>query len=45
MPNSNLNRAKEAKKDEFYTQLEDINKELCNYSEHFRGKTVLCNCD
>lgn len=41
----NLNAAKEAKKDEFYTQLEDINNELRHYREHFRGKTVLCNCD
>lgn len=45
MPNKNLNRAKEAKKDEFYTQLEDINNELRHYRDHFRGKTVLCNCD
>ena len=45
MANKNLNKAKEAKKDEFYTQLEDINKELRHYREHFRGKTVLCNCD
>ena len=45
MANKNLNRAKEAKKDEFYTQLEDINNELRHYREHFRGKTVLCNCD
>lgn len=45
MANKNLNRAKEAKKDEFYTQLEDINNELKHYREHFRGKTVLCNCD
>ncbi len=45
MANSNLNAAKEAKKDEFYTQLEDINNELRHYREHFRGKTVLCNCD
>ncbi len=45
MPNKNLNKAKEAKKDEFYTQLEDINNELHHYREHFRGKTVLCNCD
>jgi len=45
MANSNLNRAKEAKKDEFYTQLEDINNELRHYRDHFRGKTVLCNCD
>lgn len=45
MANKNLNKAKEAKKDEFYTQLEDINNELRYYREHFRGKTVLCNCD
>lgn len=45
MANKNLNKAKEAKKDEFYTQLEDINNELKHYREHFRGKIVLCNCD
>ena len=45
MANKNLNAAKEAKKDEFYTQLEDINNELKHYREHFKGKTVLCNCD
>lgn len=45
MANRNLTKAKEAKKDEFYTQLEDINNELRHYREHFRGKTVLCNCD
>ena len=45
MANKNLNAAKEAKKDEFYTQLEDINNEVRHYREHFRGKTVLCNCD
>lgn len=44
MANKNLNKAKEAKKDEFYTRLEDINNELKHYREHFRGKTVLCNC-
>ena len=45
MANRNLNAAKEAKKDEFYTQLSDINNEVKHYREHFRGKTVLCNCD
>lgn len=45
MGNSNLNRANKAKKDEFYTQLDDINAELHHYSHHFEGKTVLCNCD
>lgn len=39
MANKNLNAAKEAKKDEFYTQLEDINNELRHYKEHFRGRT------
>ena len=45
MANKNLNAAKSAKKDEFYTQLVDIENELRHYKEHFRGKTVLCNCD
>ncbi len=43
--NRNLNKAKKAKKDEFYTQLTDIENELKHYREHFRGKTVYCNCD
>ncbi|MBR4268022.1 MAG: adenine-specific methyltransferase EcoRI family protein [Bacteroidales bacterium] len=37
--------AKVAKKDEFYTQLCDIENELKHYKEHFKGKVVLCNCD
>ncbi len=45
MANTILNKAKNAKKDEFYTQLDDINNELRHYKEHFRDKTVLCNCD
>ena len=45
MANQNLNQAKSAKKDEFYTQLVDIENELKHYKEHFRGKTILCNCD
>ena len=45
MAKRNIDKAKAAKKDEFYTQLEDINNELRHYREHFRGKTVLCNCD
>lgn len=40
-----LTAAKTAKKDEFYTQLSDIAEEVRHYREHFRGKTVLCNCD
>lgn len=45
MANKNLNAAKVAKKDEFYTQLSDIERELKHYWQHFRGKVVLCNCD
>lgn len=43
--NKNLQAANKAKKDEFYTQLTDIENELRYYRDHFRGKTVLCNCD
>ncbi len=43
--NRNLHSAKSNKKDEFYTQLADIENELRHYSEHFRGKVVYCNCD
>lgn len=43
--NANLHQALKAKKDEFYTQLCDIENELWHYREHFKGKTVLCNCD
>lgn len=45
MANKNLNQAKNAKKDEFYTQLVDIENELRHYRAHFKDKTVLCNCD
>lgn len=43
--NRNLHSAKTSKKDEFYTQLSDIERELRHYKDHFRGKVVLCNCD
>jgi hypothetical protein len=43
--NRSLHAAKTTKQDEFYTQLSDIEKELVHYKKHFRGKTVLCNCD
>ena len=43
--NRNLHAANRAKQDEFYTQLSDIENELRQYSEHFRGKVVYCNCD
>ena len=43
--NSDLNAAKSARKDEFYTQLSDIEKELKHYRKHFADKVVFCNCD
>ena len=42
--NANLNEAKTAKKDEFYTQLEDINAEMIHYEEQFKDKIVFMNC-
>ncbi len=43
--NSDLNNAKDSKKDEFYTSLEDIKKELTYYKHHFKNQIVYCNCD
>lgn len=43
--NKSLQAANKAKQDEFYTQLSDIENELKHYKQHFKGKTVLCNCD
>lgn len=43
--NTRLQQAKRNKKDEFYTQLSDIENELRHYREHFNGKVVFCNCD
>ena len=49
MANKDLNAAKKAKNDEFYTQYSDIEKEVNAYLEFdpdtFRGKTVLLPCD
>jgi hypothetical protein len=45
MPPKFLNRAKNDKQDEFYTQLSDIEKELKHYKDFFKGKIVFCNCD
>ena len=42
---TDLTLAKKRKKDEFYTQLVDIENELKHYKEHFKDKVVLCNCD
>lgn len=43
--NKLLSKAEDAKKDEFYTQLTDIEKEMRYYRKHFKDKTILCNCD
>ena len=45
MTNKNLQNAKAAKNDEFYTMIEDIENELQHYTEQFKGKVVYCNCD
>ena len=43
--NQTLHIAKTAKRDEFYTQLSDIESELNHYERHFKDKVVFCNCD
>lgn len=43
--NATLNHAFIVKKDEFYTQYEDVAREILKYPGKFKGKTVLCNCD
>lgn len=43
--NTGLSKAKDAKKDEFYTQIVDIENELKHYRKHFEDAVVLCNCD
>jgi hypothetical protein len=41
----NIASAKNERNDEFYTQLEDIQLELKNYTDKFKGKVIFCNCD
>ena len=43
--NEALQKAAKAKKDEFYTQMADIEAEMRHYKDQFRGKVILCNCD
>ncbi len=43
--NAKLNHAFIVKKDEFYTQYEDVEKEMLNHQKILKGKTILCNCD
>lgn len=45
MGNKDLVKARINKKDEFYTQLTDIEKELLYYKQHLKGKIIFCNCD
>jgi hypothetical protein len=41
----NINAARRAKNDEFYTLMLDIEQECAHYWDHFRGKAIMCNCD
>jgi hypothetical protein len=43
--NQSLGKARDAKQDEFYTQLSDIERELKHYKKYFKNKIVYCNCD
>src|ERR1700760_482841 len=43
--NRDLRGARQAKRDEFYTQLADIERETRHYKTHFKDKVVYCNCD
>ncbi|MCX8959059.1 type II toxin-antitoxin system RelB/DinJ family antitoxin [Erwinia psidii] len=43
--NATLNHAFIVKKDEFYTQYEDVHREMVKHREQLKGKTILCNCD
>ncbi|MCL2743039.1 MAG: adenine-specific methyltransferase EcoRI family protein, partial [Planctomycetaceae bacterium] len=43
--NVKLNAAKQAKNDEFYTQMPDIAREVSRYTSQLKGKVILCNCD
>lgn len=45
MPRTDLTGARQAKNDEFYTQLGDISKELKFYKPYFKDKVIFCNCD
>lgn len=43
--NDNLYNAKKAKNDEFYTLIEDVEKEVSQYKDQFKDKVIYCNCD
>ena len=43
--NAKLNHAFIVKKDEIYTQYDDVAMEMVRYKDKFKGKTIFCNCD
>lgn len=43
--NKNMQAAKKAKNDEFYTAISDIEAEVKNYWEQLKGEVVYCPCD
>ena len=45
MKNRNLNKAKQQKNDEFYTQYKDVKEEVERYADQLKGKIIFCNCD
>jgi hypothetical protein len=45
MGNATLHSARDAKNDEFYTQISDIENECLHYEQHFKDKVIFCNCD
>ena len=43
--NSNLYKAKKARNNEYYTMLDDVNREMSYYAEQLKGKYIFCNCN
>ena len=43
--NSNLYKAKKARNNEYYTLLDDVNREMSCYVEQLKGKYIFCNCN
>lgn len=43
--NSNMNKSKNDKNNEFYTLLDTIEKEMKYYKNQFKDKIIYCNCD
>lgn len=43
--NKNLKEAKKKRKNEFYTALEDVERQCRYFKKEFKGKTIICNCD